>query len=196
MKEFYMKKTFTVLLVLVLVGFAAGCTSAPASPSVPPADVPSWFLVPPTAEDYIFGIGIARMGTVNLSKQTAETRALVALSYTLDATVQAMLTDFSQQAGNVDNPQVLEFVQSVSRSITNYRFQGAEIVEAYIAKDGTYFSLRRYNKAEARARAIAALDAAGANEDALYAEFKSAQALDALDRQLNNSVPQQNDSAR
>ncbi|MDR0501984.1 MAG: hypothetical protein LBH16_01555, partial [Treponema sp.] len=101
-----MKKACSMLMVLSLVLFAAGCGStgggsAPAS-AAGPITTPDWLNdFPP--EDVIWGIGIAKQSSPAMSMTTAEARARTAIARQLNTKVQAMFTDYNLDAGNVSN---------------------------------------------------------------------------------------------
>ena len=68
-----MLKKIIVVFSLVMLVFFAGCASKPEPKPVQPepqpqtlADVPQFFLMPPTAEDALYGVGVAKMSSLDL----------------------------------------------------------------------------------------------------------------------------------
>ena len=77
------------------------------------------FLNPPLADDVIYGVGYGNQSKVALSKTVAETNARADIARQIETTIQASVTDYAQEAGVDDNTQVISFVESVTREITD-----------------------------------------------------------------------------
>jgi hypothetical protein len=175
-----MKKAFSILLVLCLVFMAVACKSAPADKG--PANTPEWLNdFPP--EDVIWGIGIAKQSSESMSMTTAEARARVAIARQLSTKVQAMFTDYNLDAGNVNNQANASLQEDVSRQVTNMDVSGAVPLKKWKANDGTWWFLVQMKKADAKNTVSSILR----NEEAQYAQFKTQQALQMLDAQLEKS---------
>jgi hypothetical protein len=138
---------------------------------------------PPVQEDAIFGIGSAKMASVNLSMTMAESRARQAIALQLNVNVQAMITDYSRQAGTVNNSAALEFAETVGRQLTSTNLSGAIPVKREQTKDGTLWVLVSYSKADAARTAAGIIE----NEASRYAEFKAMDALKMMDQQLSRT---------
>jgi hypothetical protein len=188
-RSFIMKKTCSILLVLSLLFMAASCASKPASSSATtgPTNTPEWLNdFPP--EDVLWGIGIAKQSSTQMSMTTAEARARVAIARQLQTKVQAMFTDYNLDAGNVDNQANASLQEDVSRQITNIDVSGARPVKRWEAPDGTWWYLVEYKKSDARTSVASILG----NEEAAFAQFKAQQALQYMDAQLaKNEKPVQ-----
>ena len=73
-----MTKKILLLFTIALLVFAAGCGSSPdpapepaSQPAAQPqtmSDVPQFFLMPPTAEDAFYGVGVAKMSSLDMSR--------------------------------------------------------------------------------------------------------------------------------
>jgi hypothetical protein len=176
-----MKKAFSILLVLSLVFMAVACSSAPAAQSGP-ANTPPWLNdFPP--EDVIWGIGIAKQSSESMSMTTAEARARVAIARQLNTKVQAMFTDYNLDAGNVSSQANASLQEDVSRQVTNMDVSGARPVQKWKAPDGTWWYLVEMKKSDAKSKVASILG----NEQAAFAQFKTQQALQMLDAQLEKS---------
>ncbi len=168
---------FTVLVILsVLLVFS--CSSEKVS------GVPDFVLNPPVADDVIYGVGYGNQSKLSLSKTVAETNARADIARQIETTIQASVTDYAQEAGVDDNTQVISFVESVTREITDTKLSGAKPVKFEQDDDGGIWVLMQLDKSELKA---AAEEAFVRNEDAAFAEFKAAQALEKLDYQLKNN---------
>jgi hypothetical protein len=182
-----MKKICLFLLVLS-VGFALmSCGSSAKSTAAGPVGTPEWINEFPP-EDVFWGIGIAKQSSPSMSMTTAEARARVSVARQLNTKVQAMFTDYNQDAGNVRNQANTSLQEDVSRQITNMDVSGARPIKRWQAPDGTWWYLVELKKSEAKNQMASILR----NEEAEYAQFKSQQALQMLDAQLaKNEKPLQ-----
>jgi hypothetical protein len=174
-----MRKTCSILLVVLLGFMAAACASAPTAGATA---TPAWLNdFPP--EDVLWGIGIAKQSSPSMSMTTAEARARVAVARQLSTRVQAMFTDYNLDAGNVNNQANSSLQEDVSRQITNMDVSGARPIQRWQGPDGTWWYLVEMKKSDAKNQVSSILG----NEEAAFAEFKAKQALDMLDKQLAKS---------
>jgi hypothetical protein len=172
-----MKKICLILLVLSLgLAFVACKTTTTASV---PANTPEWLNEFPP-EDVLWGLGSAKQSSESMSMTTAEARARVDIARQLSTKVQAMFTDYNQDAGNVRNQANTSLQENVSRQVTNMDVSGARPIKRWKASDGTWWYLVEMKKSDAKDQLTSILR----NEEAAYAQFKSQQALQMLDAQL------------
>ena len=186
------KKLLFVLIAAALIS-AAGCASKPKpapqpEPQVQPqpqtlSDVPQFFLMPPTAEDAFYGVGVAKMSSLDLSRTMSLARARDDIARQVDLQVKNAITDYAQEAG-VDSSQTIRFVETVSRQIAETKLQGAKPKEMYAAKDGTIYALVEYRMNNFTQDAAEVFQR---NEEAAFSEFKASQALDKLEFELKNN---------
>ncbi|MDR2634115.1 MAG: LPP20 family lipoprotein [Treponema sp.] len=175
-----MNRHHFLFLVLALTALTvAGCASSPPQGRAQ-ADLPDFVMNPPVQEDAIFGIGSAKLSTVNQSITMAESRARQSLAFQLNANVQAMITDYARSAGTENSQASLEFSEIVGRQLTQTTLSGAIPVKREQAKDGTFWVLISYSKADAARAAANIIE----NEASKYAEFKAMEALKLMDQQL------------
>jgi len=178
-----MKTNLSILLTFSLIFALTACATTKAGPG----STPGWLNdLPPS--DVIWGIGIAKQSSPSMSMTTADARAKVAVARQLDTLVQAMFTDYNLDAGNVNNQANSSLQEDVSRKVTNINLSGASPIKRWQAQDGTWWYLVEYKKAEARNAIASILN----NEEAVFAQFKTQQALQMLDTQLaKNQKPLQ-----
>ncbi len=180
-----MKRTMWLMAVTVVLLVVAGCASGP-TPEQAPSDIPGFYLNPPTADDAIYGVGSAKMSKLDTSRRMAIARAREDIAFQMQATIQAAITDYAQEAGVDDNTQVISFVETISRQVTDTTLSGAVTEEVAQGNDGTIYALVSYPKG---AYLEAAEEAFQRNEDAAFAEFKADQALQRLQSDLENNPP-------
>ena len=166
--------------------FAAILLSGCATTRVDVKDIPAFYLNPPVAEGAIYGVGDARMSSLSLSRTMAFSRARDDVARQVEVTVKSAITDYAQQAGQGNNVQAIEFVETISRQLVEVTLRGVKQKEAHVAKDGTVYALVEYPIASLLQEASAAFER---NEAAAFAEFKATQALDRLNSELKNNPP-------
>jgi hypothetical protein len=175
-----MKNAFSIFLVLALVFMAVACGSQPSNLEKD-VNIPSFVANPPVSNDYIFGVGSARLNNTSLSLQAADARARTDIATKLNTEVQAMIIDYARTAGTENNQTAaLLFYESISRQLTDARLTGLEVVERVRTNDGTYWTLMRISKKDAAQIAADLIE----SEASQYAEFKAMEALRMMEQQL------------
>ncbi|MDR0561668.1 MAG: LPP20 family lipoprotein [Spirochaetaceae bacterium] len=185
-----MKKIAAVLASAVFLCFMVGCkSSAPAekeTAAAQPVNLPEW-LNEIAPEDVIWGIGSAKQSNDSFSMTTAENRARVAIARQIDASVQAMFTDYNRDAGTSGSQANLSLQEDISRTLTQAKLNGTVTNAKWRAPDGTWWMRVEYKKSDAKNTVANIFD----SEAAQYAEFKADQALQMMDAQLakKNETP-------
>lgn len=150
-------------------------------------DVPDFYLNPPVADDLLYGVGSAKMSSVDMSRKMAIARARDDIAFQINATIKAAITDYAQEAGADDNEkQIIEFVETVSRQIASTTLSGTRTMELYPADDKTIYALVVYPIADLADDVTREFQR---NEDAAFAEFKAQEALKKLNEELQNNPP-------
>ena len=182
------KKNVAGIFMLLILLVLSGCTSTKPVESeaskdktvIAGADVPAFFLMPPTAEDAYYGVGSAKMSNIDSSKTIALSRARDDISRQVNINVKNAITDYMQESGG-NTTQTIKFIETVSRQISETTLHGAKPKELYISKDRTIFALVEYRIADLT---NAASDVFKRNEESAYAEFKAVEALKNLDSEI------------
>ena len=172
-----------VLFLIAAVALLVSCATARKPPLT---DIPGFYLNPPTAEDAIYGVGDANMASHSLSLSTAKARATNDIARQVEVVVKSAITDYAQQAGAGRNEQVINFVEIISRQIVEVELRGLRTIEVATGRDGTIYVLMEY---PIRQFLTDAQTAFTRHEDAAFAEFKAAQALERLNYELQNNPP-------
>ena len=184
-----MKKLTVLLLIELLASFAISCASSPASVAVEPdkSGLPDFVLNPPMATDAIFGVGFAKQSTMALSIKVAETNARADIASQIETTIQEAITAYAQEAGVDENTQLISFVETITRQITDTTLSGATPKSRVPMDDGGVWVLMVYGKDALVDSFEDVAESFERNEDAAFAEFKAAQAIEKLDYQLANN---------
>ena len=176
-----LKYTFVVFAAVALF---ISC----ASPGKPPvSEIPDFYLNPPAAEEAIYGVGDANMSSLSMSRTMALSRARDDIARQVEVLVTSAITDYAQQAGAGRTEQTINFAETVSRQLVEVTLQGLRTVEVATGRDGTVYALMEYSVSNFKTEAESAFVR---NEDAAFAEFKAAQALERLNYELKNNPPQ------
>ena len=178
-----MKSLKYTLIVLIGITLFVSCAS-PGKPRV--SEIPDFYLNPPTAEDAIYGVGDANMSSLSFSRTTALSRARDDIARQVEVLIKSAITDYAQQAGAGRTEQTINFTETVSRQLVEVTLQGLRTVEVAMSKDGTVYALVEYSVSNFK---TAAESVFVRNEDAAFAEFKAAQALEQLNYELKNNPP-------
>lgn len=196
-----MKKRKILFLIITVAVILFSCASAPEPEPQPKAeeeateqkesktamDIPDFYLNPPVADEVLYGVGSAKMSSVDMSRKMAIARARDDIAFQINATIKAAVTDYAQEAGADDSEkQIIEFVETISRQIANTTLSGARTMELYPAEDGTIYALVAYPIVDLADDVTREFQR---NEDAAFAEFKAQEALKKLDEELQNNPP-------
>ena len=189
-----MKKLSITVLVVMIALFAISCASAPPPPPPPAPQVepsksnlPDFVLNPPMATDAIYGVGYAKQSSMALSIKVAETNARADIASQIETTIQEAITAYAQEAGVDDNTQLISFVETITRQITDTTLSGATPQSRAPMEDGGVWVLMVYSKDSLVNSFEDVAKEFERNEDAAFAEFKAAQAIEKLDYQLANN---------
>lgn len=161
---------------------------APAGPAEQAMCIPDWEKNPPSAEDGLYGSGLAKMQMQSLSKKTADQRARDEVVMAIRVKVQTMMKDFMQQSGVGEGAQALQFSESVSKAVSSHVLYGCKIVKREVCPDGTWHSLALWPIGNAEALKKEINDQTKKlvkNEQALYNEFKANNAFEGLQKELD-----------
>jgi hypothetical protein len=189
------KQRILVLGIIIVFGafLVMACATTPkeAKPVMSTEQVqciPDWEVNPPSAEDGVYGSGLAKMNMQALSKTAADQRARQEVVQAIEVKVASMVKDFMQQSGIGDAAQALQFSQSVSKGISSRVLNGCKIVKRKVCPDGTWHSLALWPIGEANQLKKEINDQSKKlvkNEYALYNEFKAKNGFEQLQQELD-----------
>jgi hypothetical protein len=187
------KKGILVLGIIIMGGLLImACATKPGPQPVGPAEqaqcIPEWEVNPPSAEDGLYGSGLAKMQMASLSKKTADQRARDEVVMAIRVKVQTMMKDFMQQSGIGEQAQSLQFSESVSKAIASHVLYGCKIVKRQVCPDGTWHSLALWpigGEDELKKEINNQTKKLVKNEQALYNEFKAKKGFEELQKELD-----------
>ena len=179
-----MRVSRSIVLLAATFFVFIGCVSRPRND---PDDIPIFYLIPPIADDAIYGVGDAKMSSLSMSRTTAISRARDDIARQVEVLVTNAITDYAQEAGQGNNNQAIEFTEIVSRQLVEVTLRGLITREVVIGRDGTVYALVKYpidNLLEA------ANDNFERNQASAFAEFKADEAVAKLNEELDKNPPQ------
>lgn len=186
------KQRFLVLGIIMSIFLIMACATAEKPQPAPTPEeaqcIPDWTVNPPSAEDGVYGSGLAKMNQAAMSKTSADQRARQEVVMAIEVKVQAMVKDFMQQSGIGDAGQSLQFAQSVSKGISSHVLHGCKIVKRKVCEDGTWHSLALWpigNANELKKEINNKAKKAAQNKEALYNEFKAKNGFAELQKELD-----------
>lgn len=188
-----MKKSLVLITIIITVAFlfscAGGAEPAPkeAEQKVDTADYPDYVVNPPQSGDAIFGVGYAKQSTLPLSIKVAETNARADIANQIETQIQSAVTSYMQEAGVGEDTQTIEFVESITRQVTDTMLSGAITVQRNPMEDGGVWVLMKYGKDNFLEAFEDVAEGFERNENAAFAEFKAAQALEKLQYETDNN---------
>ncbi len=171
-------------VLIALVAAAMAVTSCETTGNrVDKSKIPDFYLTPPTSRDILYGVGYAKMSSMDLSRTTAVARARADVAGQVQASIKTALTDYAQQAGEGENSQALQFVETVSRQIVDVTLAGCRTDKVEVKDDGTVYALVSYPIANL-------MDTAGTqfrrNEASSFAGFKAEEAVNRLNEEIHS----------
>lgn len=177
--------------------FIAGCggskpsQSEPTQPIVqipqcehgPGVPAPQW-VCSPEIDGGLAAIGEGRPNPANdrnLQRRQAVANARQNLAEEMSVKVQGMLTDWTRSTGAGSAQTYEANLENVTRQVSNQTLQGSRQMNQWFAPDGTLVVLVGMPEQQIGDSIRTSLR----NDDALYQQFGSKQALDALDHRIS-----------
>jgi hypothetical protein len=186
------KQRFLVLGIIMSIFLIMACAPTQETKTAPTPEeaqcIPDWTVNPPSAEDGVYGSGLAKMNQPAMSKTSADQRARQEVVMAIEVKVQAMVKDFMQQSGIGDASQSLQFAQSVSKGISSHVLHGCKIVKRKVCQDGTWHSLALWpigNANELKKEINDRAKKEAQHKEALYNEFKAKNGFAELQKELD-----------
>jgi len=137
------------------------------------------------AEYGAVGIGMSR--NASMRKQQAEARARKNLAHQIEVKVKAKTEDFMRSTGNGDAETMDAVTTSVTKQTSQVTLRGSRKVKQWTAKDGKLYVLVAVSPAvekEINQQAKKGLQTSFKNDQALWQQFQSKNALESLDKEF------------
>jgi hypothetical protein len=177
------KKIIKIMVVIALVGVLVTLFSCASKEKAAGKGegLPEWYLSPPIAEDAIYGVGSAKMSSLDMSRTMAVSRARDDVARQMQVLVKSAIIDYAQEAGVAEDSQVINFAETISVQITNTTLKGCRTEKVEEGSDGTLYALVVCSLSLLEKEAAEEFKR---SESAAYAEFKAREAERWLEKQL------------
>jgi hypothetical protein len=178
------KKIIKIMVVIALIGVMATFFSCASSEKAAGkgGGLPEWYLNPPVAEDAIYGVGSAKMSSLDMSRTMAVSRARDDVARQMQVLVKSAIIDYAQEAGVAEDSQVINFAETISVQITKTTLRGCKTEKVEEGADGTLYALVVCPLSLLEEEAAAEFKR---SESAAYSEFKAREAERWLEKQLH-----------
>lgn len=132
---------FALFAILLTACGGSKQTVAPpaASTQVETGCIPGWFLNPEEDSDYIYAAAEGTSPLLQTAISIAEQNCRQRIALQIEANVQAMVRNFTDQTGTAEDPVVLQQFQDVSQTVTEQMLYGAKARERVQCKEGKLY---------------------------------------------------------
>src|SRR3989339_66943 len=176
---------FLVPALLGLSLMLVNCGGTKEAAPVDQSGMPAFVLNPPSAPGKLYATGIAKKASPQLAKDIADLNAKTEIAKILGQKISNMTSQFMQESG-INSPEVTEFSQSVTRSITDQNLIGV-VIERREFVNGSMYSLAVLNTTDPAVKDFVKQQVTNSltSREALLSEFRAKQGFENLDKELD-----------
>ncbi len=179
-----MKFKYYVVAVIVTVLLITGCAGANKIVKTDSNDcIPEWFLVPLSAEDALYGTGMAEKSSTALAQKAADARAIQSIGEQMIMKVQSYVKDHLQEAGVAEDSEINELTASMAKIISESKLIGARIKERKPCGN-TWYSLCEYKINSASTFITDTLKNEAKKKEALYNKIEAKINFDEMEKEI------------
>ncbi len=185
------KTISSIALAGLVAATITGCGGAPA-PEEPDFAcrqegqlAPKWTCVPMVEGAYA-GVGIAKKSAAGMGhmRRVALANGRSDLAQQIKSQVKDKVETFTRTTGNGDAETVDQVSTSVSKQVAKIDLQGSKGVDAWTTKNGTLYLLVTVPEAVVNGEVKNAVKTSFKNDQALWQQFQSKNALESLDKEF------------
>lgn len=133
-------------------------------------------------------VGIGTSKNASMKESQAMTRARAKLAYQVETKVKAKTEDFMRATGNGDAETMDAVTTAVTKQTAKLDLRGSKKVKSFRSKDGKLYVLVAVSEEAVNAKVKDTIKESSktsmGNDQALWQQFQSKQALDALDKEF------------
>lgn len=147
---------------------------------------PKWTCNPQSYEGAIVGLGSAPISKAgaNFTRQNAMAAARNDLAFQIETQVKAKVENFVRGTGVAENEVVDSVSTQVSKQLANTTLNGSKQLETWSSNKTTYILVGISNDVVNKEAKKQIVNSSHKNEDALWQQFQSKQALESLDKEF------------
>jgi competence protein ComGC len=172
-----------VLILTLLIPLALLLLDCGGKPKADIKDIPDWYLNPPKAKDKIYGTGDGAKHTMALAKETADSRARDDIARQIAVQVSTMLEGFMQESGLGEDAEALEFVENVSKHVTDVELIGCKISKRVVKEERELYHVYSLAECELENLVQETLEEAR-RQKSLYNEAKAKIGFEELEKEI------------
>ncbi len=183
-----MKMFVKMLFVLPVLAFVIGCGSSQKDLTKPSeGDVPAWFLNQPADPNFIFGVGTATSQDLQLCVDKAATTARAKVAQTFGTKVQGLQKRFQEEIGGpAETSKLLDQFTSAVKVVTDQTINGAVEKEKKVFREGNVWRAYVLIQLPVGAAAEQLMNQISKSNE-LYTRFRSTQAFEELEKEIQNA---------
>ena len=170
-------------LSIVLLSFAAGCSSSKALQNASASDVPEWYTNIPTDPNYLFAVASATSQDMQLAIDKAVVNARTDIARQTEVKVSGVQKRFDEEAGMGENSQLMQQFTQANKTVVSASLTGSRVRSQKMSKDGTIWRGYVLMEYPIGAASQALLNQIGGN-NLMYTQFKATQAYKDLDEEV------------
>lgn len=180
-----MKKALVTLLMILLAFSVLGCGSKPDEDKTVGKDGaprPEWVkkMSKVGDENIHYEVGYGKLSNYATSLKRAEADGRNKIALWIQADVNTVLKNYTQDSGIGDQRELIEFMEEVSMQTAKLSLNGATFEESWEDAEGGVYILMSYDINKAATNLQNQLKSYQRNEAAAFAEFKAQEAFKML----------------
>ncbi|MFT7003276.1 MAG: hypothetical protein ACJAWW_000622 [Sulfurimonas sp.] len=188
------KTLSSIVLVGIVTATITGCSSTPAATQQTEFDnrckqenvlAPKWTCIPMVEGAYA-GVGIAQKSAAGMGhmRRVALANGRSDLAQQIKSQVKDKVETFTRTTGVADGETVDQVNTAVSKQVAKVDLQGSKGVDAWTAPSGTLYMLVTVPEATVNGEVKAAIKTSFKNDQALWQQFQSKNALEGLEKEF------------
>ena len=146
--------------------------------------VPEWVCNSSIEGSSYAAVGIGTSKSLSMKQNQALGKARAKLAYQVNVQVKAKLEDFMRSTGNGDAETIEAVTSAVTKQTAKVDLQGSRKVKEFTTESGKLFVLVAIPDSFINKKVKDSISSSRNNEDALWQQFQSKQALDSLEKEF------------
>lgn len=129
-------------------------------------------------------VGIGTSKNISMRESQALTRARAKLAYQINTQVKAKMEDFMRATGSGDEETIDAVTTAVTKQTAKINLAGSKKVKSFRSRDGKLYVLVAVPDQVVNKKVKETIKTSQGNDKALWQQFQSKQALDALEKEF------------
>lgn len=146
--------------------------------------VPEWVCSSSLEGTSYAAVGIGTSKSLSMKQNQAIGKARAKLAYQVSVQVKAKLEDFMRSTGNANDETMEAVTTTVTKQVAKIDLQGSKKVKEFTTSSGTLFVLVAVPNSSINKKVKSSIASSRNNDDALWQQFQSKQALDGLEKEF------------